>query len=92
MATTLIFAEIVFYLTVSIAIILMAALGASVTYRLIRIARELEGLSRNLNQASSEAGERIREVVERLSDIPVLSFFLRRHQAPREKEKKPRVS
>jgi len=78
METTLIVAQIVFYFTVSAAIIVVGILCAMVTYRLVRIARELEELSRNLNHASSEAGERINDVIDKLSDVPILSYFLKK--------------
>ncbi|HUX35930.1 MAG TPA: hypothetical protein VMV71_02755 [Candidatus Paceibacterota bacterium] len=78
METALIFSETVFYLTVSVAIIIIGALCAIVAYHLIRITRELEELSGNLNDASSEAGERINEIIDRLSGLPVLSYFLKK--------------
>lgn len=83
METTLMFAEIVFYFTVSLAVITFGVLGAIGTYRLIRIARELEALSRNLNHASSEAGELIHDIIDRLSDVPILSYFLKNHRHAR---------
>ncbi|MDO8523248.1 MAG: hypothetical protein Q7S12_03140 [bacterium] len=76
MITALILAQTVFYITVSTAIIAVGIFCAVVAYHLIHITRELEGLSRNLNQASSEAGERINDIIDRLSDLPVLSYFL----------------
>lgn len=79
METALIFAQTVFYLTVSVAIIVIGVLGVVVMYHLIRITRELEELSRNLKNASSEAGERINDIIDRLSDLPVLSYFLKKH-------------
>ncbi len=88
METALIFSEIVFYLTVSLAIIVMGVLCAMVTYRLIRIARELEELSRKLNNASDEAGERINEIIDRLSDLPILSYFLKKRPASHNEKRK----
>ena len=84
METVLIFAETVFYLTVSAAVIVIGVLCAIVTYRLIRIARELENLSRNLSHASSEAGERINDIIDRLSDLPILSYFLKKRSVTHE--------
>ncbi|MDP3771765.1 MAG: hypothetical protein Q8Q94_00100 [bacterium] len=81
MEATLIFAQTVFYFTVSLAVMAVGISCGIVTRRLVRIAREIENLSRNLNHASSEAGERINDIIERLSDIPILSFFLRKHSA-----------
>lgn len=83
MGTTLVFAEIVFYLTISVVAITIGVSCAIVTYRLMRITRELEKFSRNLNHASSEAGERINDIIARLSDIPILSYFLRKRSVTR---------
>lgn len=86
METALIFAQTVFYLTVSLAIIAVGILGAILIYHLTRIARELEELSRNLNNASSEAGERINDIIDRLSDLPILSYFLKERPSARERK------
>ncbi len=86
METTLIFSQIVFYLTVSAAIIAIGVLFAILTYHLIRIARELEKLSRNINQASSEVSERINDIINNLSDLPILSYFLKKRSATRERK------
>ncbi len=74
----LIFAQTLFYFTVSAAIIAVGVLCAVAAYHLIHITRELEELSHNLNRASSEAGERINDILDRLSDLPVLSYFLKK--------------
>ena len=86
MATTLMFAQTIFYLTASIAIIMLGGLCANITCRLMRVTRELEKLSRSLNHASVEAGERMRDVVDRLSNLPILSYFLKRHTEHEEKD------
>ncbi|MDO8655386.1 MAG: hypothetical protein Q7R48_03140 [bacterium] len=86
METTLIFAQTLFYLTVSAAVIAIGVLCAIVTYHLIHIARELEELSRNLNRASSEAGERIDDIIDRLSDLPILAYFLKKRSVMNEKK------
>ena len=93
METALIFAETVFYFTVSLAVIALGVFSAMVTCRLVRIARELEELSINLNHASSEAGERIHDIIDRLSEVPILSHFLKksvptRNEKGREKSSK----
>ncbi len=82
----LVFAETVFYLTVSAAIIVVGVLCAIVAYHLIRITRELEELSRNLKSASSAAGERINDIIDRLSDLPILSYFLKQHSVTHKKK------
>ena len=83
METTLILSEIVFNFIASVASITIGVLCAIVTYHLILITKELEELSRNLNNASSEAGERINEIIDRLSDLPILSYFLKKRSPVR---------
>ncbi|MEK7093847.1 MAG: hypothetical protein AAB903_00730 [Patescibacteria group bacterium] len=78
METALLVGQILFYFTVSLAIIVGGILFSIVTYYLIRTAKNLEALSKNLNAASEEAIERINEAIDRLSDLPVLSYFLRK--------------
>lgn len=78
MDTALIFAQTVFYFTVSVAIIVIGILCGILTYHLIRIARELEEISHKLNNAAHDAGERIQDVIERLSNVPILSYFLKK--------------
>jgi len=83
--TVLIVSETVFYLTVSLVIIVSGTLFAFVAYHLINIAKELAELSRNLNDAASDAGERINEIIDRLSDLPVLSYFLKERRIAQHK-------
>ena len=87
MFTALIFSETVFYLTVSIAIIAVGILFAIFTYHLIRIARELEELSLNLNHGSSEAMKKINDMIDRLTEIPILSYFLKKRESKHESSK-----
>lgn len=81
MESALILSETVFYFTASAAIIAIGVLCAIIAHHLLRIARELEALSLNFHEVSSEVGERIRDIVNRLSDLPILSYFLKRHLA-----------
>src|SRR5882672_3222002 len=74
----LIIAQTIFYFTVSAAIIVLGALCAIVAYYLIRITKELEAMSRDWHDASDEARERINDIIDRLSDLPILSYFLRK--------------
>jgi len=92
METTLIVSEIIFYLTVSVGIIAVGVLCAIVAYYLIGIARELEELSRNLNQATTEAGERINDIIDRLSEMPILSYFLKRRAAAHDRKGREKSS
>lgn len=78
METTLIISQILFNFSISTAVIILGISCWLITYHLISIARELKKLSHNLNYAASDAGERIQEIIDKLSDVPVLSYFLKR--------------
>lgn len=88
METALIISEIAFYSTVSLAIIVIGILCVIIAYRLVRIGRELENLSRNLISATNDASERINEIMDRLSSFPILSYFLKKHSHSRNKKNK----
>lgn len=90
MLIALIFAQTVFYLTISLAIIIIGVLCAIVTYHFIQIAKELEGLSKNLHNASGEALDRISSIIDRLAKLPVLSYFLKQEPRGEEPKKKGR--
>ena len=76
MEITLMFSEIFFYFTASAAIIFVGIFFMVFAYRIIRITKELEKISSNLNHASSEVYEWISDIIDRLSNIPILSYFL----------------
>ncbi len=75
---TLVFAQTVFYLTFSLLIIVFLISGASVSYYLINIAKNLNKLSNDLTQTSQEVRENITEIMKQLSSLPFLSFFLKK--------------
>ncbi len=81
MESTLIISEIVFNLTVSIAVIVIMILCSIVTYRLIHITKEFEKLTHNLNHISSETGERINDILDRFSNLPLLSYFFKKNSS-----------
>lgn len=91
MGTALIFSEIVFNLTVSLAVMVVGGLLAVIAYHLVSMASELKELSRTLNNASAEALERIGEVVNRFSELPVLSSFLGKRQPRQSTKGRPKV-
>ncbi len=89
MEATLIFSEIVFNFVVSIAVVTAGVLLVLVALPLIRIGKELEQLSSNLNQASFDAAERINDIIDRFSELPIFSFFLKkRSQKINQKKRK----
>ncbi len=85
----LIFAQTLYYFVVSFAIIVLGALFAIITYHLVYVTKHLRHISDNLDDTSDELKKRIEEVVERLSSLPILSYFLRRDK-PHASHKKGR--
>jgi len=77
MEAALMLSQTVFYLVVSAAIMILGILFCVATYHLIKIVKELEAISKNFRDMSDEAQERIRDIIERLAGLPILSFFLR---------------
>lgn len=73
----LIFAQTLFYLTVSFAIIALSILTGLIAYNLMKITKDLSRISNNFSEASGDLKDKLEEVLERLSEIPFLSSFLR---------------
>jgi len=62
METTLIFAQTVFYFTVSVGVVLIAFLCVIATYHLVRIAHEIEDLPHDFGhtETNEERGDGLR--------------------------------
>ncbi len=86
METVLIVSQIFFYFSVSLAIVVIGVLCIITLFHLVRITKELERISRDFRNASGDVLERIRDIVEMLSELPILSFLLKR--AHRRKDRK----
>ena len=84
MENLLVMAQTLFYFVVSAAIIIFAVLFGIATVHLIHIAKQLEKISRHVHDASDEMRKRVKEIIERLSQLPILSYFLK-HAASRDK-------
>ncbi len=74
----LIFAQTLYYLVVSFAIIVLGALVTVIAYHLIYITKHLRHISDNIDDTSGEMKKRLEEIIERLSSLPILSYFLKR--------------
>ena len=68
-----IFAQTLFYLVASIAIIVVGALLAVILYHLIRTVKNVEIFTNKLNDASDEIKAKIHQILERLAALPVIS-------------------
>lgn len=76
----LIFSQTLFYFVASIAIIVLGVLLAISTYNLIYITKHLRNISDRLDDATEEIRTRIEEIVEKLSSLPILSYFLKKER------------
>jgi len=79
--TALILAQTLFYLTVSLAIIVLGVLLGIATYHFIAIAKNLRKLSADLDKASDDVRKNVEEIMERLSTLPLFSFLLKNSDA-----------
>lgn len=77
---TLIIAQTIFYFSVSLVIIIFGITVVLVGYRFIKLIRELHNTIHNIHSASSEALERVRDVLEKLSALPFLALFLKKRR------------
>ena len=74
----LILSQTIFYFSASVAIIVIGIIFSVGTYHLTVIVKELEAITRDIHDFTGDAEERIRDILERLSHVPLLSFFLKR--------------
>ncbi len=87
--TTLIFSQILFYITVSLAIIVLGIMIGLAVYHVIKIAKSLEVISENIENLSSDLQESIEGILEKLSIVPFFSMFFKRK--PVKGKTKPKV-
>lgn len=85
--TALIFSQILFNLTVSFAIIALSVLLGLIAYNLMRITRDLSRISSNFSEASDDMRAKLEEILDRLSEVPFLSAFLRKGSSEKHKKK-----
>ena len=77
----LVFAQTFYYIVASLAIVVLGMLLSIMAYHIIHITKHLRNISDNLDDTSGELKKRIEEVIERLSSLPILSYFLRRDKS-----------
>lgn len=73
----LVLAQIIFYLTVSVAIIVLGVLCAIAAYHLIRTMKHLSNISDTLEGTAKDLKHTIREIIEKLASLPILSYLLK---------------
>lgn len=74
----LIFAETVFYAVFSLAIFVLSILLCIVAYHFIGIARHLRKITEDIDMATEEVKNRIEDIVEALSNLPLISFLFKK--------------
>ena len=77
MELALIISQTIFYSIVSLAIIAMAILFSIIAYHLARLSKELEAITSDIRNFTDDTQKRISDIIERLSELPILSFFLK---------------
>jgi hypothetical protein len=91
MSDTLVVAQTVFYATFSFAILLVSLILAVVAFYLIRIARHLSKVARNVEHLSDEARERILSYIDELSQLPLVSLLFRKRERKHTENRKGRL-
>lgn len=77
METTLILSQIIFYFVVSGAIIAVGIFFSIAMYHFVHIIKGLQAIIHDFHDLTEGAREKISEILERLSRLPVLSFLLK---------------
>lgn len=72
----MVFSQIVFYSVFSLVAIIIGVLLIIFIYYLISLTKDLKDIVENFQDASKKTGEKIKEIINALSQIPILSLFL----------------
>lgn len=78
MPTAFIISQTIFYSVASLAIIAVGIFFSLAMYHLVHMTRELEEITHDFHNLTDDARERIDDIIERLSELPLLSFLLKR--------------
>lgn len=78
MQNALIISQTVFYISASLAIIIIGVGTGMVVYYVVRIAKELQKISRDLRETSDILTERIGDIIDRLLELPFISFLFKK--------------
>lgn len=82
------FAQTAFYLTFSFFVIAIGVLLFLIIYNLLVLVKYLRHISQNLENASEEIKNNIIAIIERISELPPFSFFMKDHAKKGRKSKK----
>jgi len=78
MENALIISQILFNVIVSLAIIALGISLGIAAYHLMCIAKKLHSISENVANISQETEEQIKEILEKLANLPILSLFMKK--------------
>ncbi len=84
----LIFAQTIFYLVISLLGVVFGVLFAIMAYYLVRIAKHIDKISNNLDEASGEVKENVKEIISKLSVLPLFSLFFKNRTGNNKSDKK----
>ena len=73
------FAQTLFYLTFSFVIIVIGILFILIVYNLLKLISYLKHISQNIENASVEIRDNVIAIIERISELPLFSFFIKHH-------------
>ncbi len=71
METALILSQIFFYFFITVTIIVVGVFLSIIAYRLIELTKEVKALT-------EDAANGVQDFIERIAELPILSFLLRR--------------
>jgi hypothetical protein len=88
METTLIILQIIFYAVFSLAAIVLFFFMIIGAYRVIKILKNLQAIAEDVRDVSDDAKERIEDIIEKLSLMPIISFFIKKAEGTKKSKRK----
>lgn len=76
MNTVLIISQIFFYTTASLSIVCVSIFFIFFVSNIIKILKGFEKIISNINETSEDVIEKINYIIEKFSDLPMISYFL----------------
>ena len=78
MEKALVISQIIFYSIYSLAGIVLFFFVIMAAYRLSKILKILQAIAKDVHDVSDQAKARIKDISEKLSLLPILSFFMKK--------------
>jgi hypothetical protein len=80
--------QIIFYAVFSLATIVLFFFMVTAAYRLIKILKTLQTIARDVQEVSDGAKEKIEDIIEKFSILPIISFFIKKIGKTKNSDKK----